>query len=71
MFFYKAESSRKMDAHVNFQYTGCLMTKNVENIIGPSYFTVKLLVYKTTSDMFKTIWVFKTRELIMNDCFAV
>ena len=28
-------------------------------------------VYKTTSDMFRTIWAFKTRELVMNDCFAI
>ena len=35
------------------------------------YFTVKLSVYKTTSDMFRTIWAFKTRELLMNDCFAI
>ena len=41
------------------------------NVILPSYFTVKLSVYKTTSDMFRTIWAFKTRELVMNDCFAV
>ena len=45
--------------------------KKVEHVIGPSYFTVKLSVYKTTSDMFRTIWAFKTRELVMNDCFAI
>ena len=28
-------------------------------------------VYKTTSDKFRTIWVFKTRELVMNNCFAI
>ena len=37
--------------------------KKVEKVIGPSYFTVKLSVYKTTSDMFTTIWAFKTRNL--------
>ena len=42
-------------------------TKKVEKVIGPSYFTVKLSVYKTTSDMFRAIWAFKTRELVMND----
>ena len=31
----------------------------------------KLSVNKTTSDMFRTIWAFKTRELVMNDCFAI
>ena len=36
-----------------------------------SYFTIKLSVYKTTSDMFRTIWAFKTRELAMNNCFAM
>ena len=45
--------------------------KNREKGIGPSYFTVKLSVYKTTSDMFRTIWAFKTRELVRNDCFAI
>ena len=35
------------------------------------YFTVKLSVYKTTSDMFRTIWAFKTRELVMNDRCAI
>ena len=45
--------------------------KKIENVIGPSYFTVKLSVYKTTSDTFRTIWAFKTRELVMNDCFAI
>ena len=45
--------------------------KKVENDIGPSYFTVKLSVYKTTSDMFRTICAFKTRERVMNDCFAI
>ena len=45
--------------------------QKVENVIGPSYFTVKLSVYKTTSDMFRTIWAFKTRELVMNVCFAI
>ena len=47
------------------------MIFGVENVIGPSYFTVKLTVYKTTSDMFRTIWAFKTRELVRNDCFAI
>ena len=47
------------------------LKKKVEKVIGPSYFTVKLSVYKTTSDMFRTIWAFKTRELIMNNCFAI
>ena len=37
----------------------------------PPYFTVKLSVYKTTSDMFRTVWAFKTKELVMNDCFAL
>ena len=70
-----------MDAQVNFQYTGCLimifgvekliLDKKLENVIGPSYFTVKLSVYKTTLDMFRTIWAFKTRELVMNDCFTI
>ena len=45
--------------------------KKVDNVIGPSYFTVKLSVKQTTSDMFRTIWAFKTRELVMNDCFAI
>ena len=45
--------------------------QKVENVIRPSYFTVKLSVYKTTSDMFRTIWAFKTRELVMNNCFAI
>ena len=45
--------------------------QKVENAIGPSYLTVKLSVYKTTSDMFRAIWAFKTRELVMNDCFAI
>ena len=31
----------------------------------------KIIGYKTTSDMFRTIWAFKTRELVMNDCFAI
>ena len=56
------------------------MTIGVEKLIfgqksrkryGPSYFTVELSVCKTTSDMFRTIWVFKTRELVMNDCFVI
>ena len=49
------------------------MDKKVEKIIGPSFFrpTVKLSIYKTTSDMFRTIWAFKTRELIMNNWFAI
>ena len=47
------------------------MDKKVENVIGSSFFTVKLSVYITTSDMFRTIWAFKTRELVGNDCFAV
>ena len=46
------------------------MDKKVENVIRPSYFTVKLSVYNTTSYMFRTIWAFKTRDLVMNDCFA-
>ena len=48
-----------------------LFDKKVENVIGPSYFTVKLSVYKNTSDMFRTIWTFITRELVMNHCFAI
>ena len=44
-------------------------TKKVENVIGPSYFTVKSSVFKTTSDMFRAIWAFKTKELVMNDHF--
>ena len=47
------------------------VNKKVENVIRPSCFTVKLSVYKTTSDVFRTIWAFKTRELVMNDCFAI
>ena len=46
----------------------------MENVNCPSkssYFTVKLSVHKTTSDMFRTIWAFKTRELVMSDCFAI
>ena len=46
------------------------LDKKVENAIGLSYFTVKLSVYKTKSDMFRIIWAFKTRELIMNNCYA-
>ena len=45
--------------------------KKVDKVIGRSYFTVKLSVYKTTSDMFRTIWAFKTRELITNNHFAI
>ena len=34
IYFYKAESARKMDAQVNFQYTGCLiMIFGVEKLI--------------------------------------
>ena len=46
-----------------------ILDKKVENFIGPSYFTVTASVYKITSDMFRAIWAFKTRELVVNDCF--
>ena len=81
IYFCKAESSRKIDAHsffniqdVSYDIWGKksqFWAKKVEKVIGPSYFTIKLLVYQTSSDMFRTIWAFKTRELIMNDCFAI
>ena len=45
--------------------------KKKKTLLDPHIFTVKLSAYKTTSYMFRTIWVFKTRELVMNDCFAV
>ena len=54
-----------------FEVEKLIFGQKVENVIGPSYFTVKLSVHKTTSDMFRTIWAFKTRELVMNDCFAI
>ena len=70
-----------MDAQVNFNIQDVsydiwgrkvnFWIKKVENVIGRSYFTVKLSVYKTTSDMFRTIWAFKPRQLVMNDCFAI
>ena len=70
-----------MDAQVNFSIyrmshktvgvEKLIFGQKVENVIGPSYFTVKLSVYKTTSDMFRTIWAFKTRKLVMNVCFAI
>ena len=50
-----------------FVVENLIFDKKVENVIGPSYFTIKLSVYKTTSDMFRTIWAFKTRELVKND----
>ena len=82
IYFHRAESVRKIDAQLKFQYTGCLiwylgkksqfLDKKVEKVIGPSYFTVKLSLYKTTSDMFRILWAFKTRELIIkNNCFAI
>ena len=39
-------------------------------VLGHPHLTVKLLICKTTSDMFRTIWAFNTRELIMSNCFA-
>ena len=60
IYSYSAESARKIDVQLDFYYTGCLidiwggkvnfLIKKVEKVIGPSYFTVKLLVHKTTSD---------------------
>ena len=32
--------------------------KKGRKVIGPSYLTVELSIYKTTSDMFRTIWAF-------------
>ena len=58
-------------SHMIFGVEKLILDKKVENVFVPSYFTVKLSVYKTTSDMFRTIWAFKTRELVMNDCFAI
>ena len=50
IYFYKAESARKIDAQLNFQYTGCLiwylgkkssfLDKKVEKVNGPLSFTV-------------------------------
>ena len=57
--------------HMIFGVEKLIFGQKVKNVNGPSYFTVKLSVYKTTSDMFKTIWAFKTRELVRNDCFAI
>ena len=48
-----------------------ILGKEVEKAIGHSHVTVNLLICKTTSDMLRTIWAFKTMELIMNNCFAI
>ena len=32
-YFYKAESTRKIDAQLNYQYTGCLTISEVEKLI--------------------------------------
>ena len=45
--------------------------KKVEKVIGQSLLTVKLLIFKTTSDMLRTIWAFKTKELVMNNCSVI
>ena len=80
-YVYKAESARKIGYTTEFSiYRIFHMIFGVEKLIfgqksrkkiGPSYITVKLSIYKTTSDMFRTIWAFKTRELIRNDCSAI
>ena len=82
IYFYTAESARKIDAQVNFNIqdvswdiwgrkVNFWTKKYKKKVIGPSYFTAKLSVFQTTSDTFRTIWAFKTRELVMNDCFAI
>ena len=43
-------------SHMIFGVEKLIFGQKVENVNGPSYFTVKLSVYKTTSDMFRTIW---------------
>ena len=58
-------------SHMIFGVENLFLDTKVENVMGPSYFTVRLSVYKTTSDMFRTIWAFRTRELLKNDCFAI
>ena len=45
--------------------------KKVEKVIGQSPLTVNLLICKATSDMLRTIWPFKTKELVMNNCFVI
>ena len=81
IYFDKAESARKIDgtttfsiyrmSHMIFRVEKLILDKKVEKLIGPLYFTVKLSVYRTTSDMFRTIWTLKARELTMNNCFAI
>ena len=45
--------------------------KKVEKVVGQSLLTVILLIFKTTSDMLRTLWPFKTKELVMNNCSVI